>query len=415
MPFSLVTEAVLKEKDAMIRHFEESGSYSFPPCDEYRSANLVRERKGLMFAILIALTKEDERVVLRGFSGLAEGHHQVPGYVNPTYSINAFKVLEKESDEKVKDPLIDDEERRRRSKLYAERFADLHLFTDIDGNTFTLKDVQGTRMSTGSGDCAGIKVLNHAMRKGYKILGFTEFYYGPDTKERKKGLCYEPCETRCRKIIKRMLGLDFVYVDEDIAVINKDSGLLSAPGKGIEKLDSASERLKKIFPDLPVSPFVHRLDMDTSGIMVLAMNREAHRTLSMDFERRNIHKEYEALLEGRVEEEEGIIDAPMRLDVDNRPYQIIDYENGKRAITRFKVLSYQWKDKILTTRVLFSPETGRTHQLRLHSAFIGHPILSDRLYGHYIENERLMLHALRITITHPRTKKEMIFSEPAPF
>ena len=149
--------------------------------------------------------------------------------------------------------------------------------------------------------------------------------------------------------------------------------------------------------------------------MVLAMNREAHRTLSMDFERRNIHKEYEALLEGRVEEEEGIIDAPMRLDVDNRPYQIIDYENGKRAITRFKVLSYQWKDKILTTRVLFSPETGRTHQLRLHSAFIGHPILSDRLYGHYIENERLMLHALRITITHPRTKKKMTFSEPAPF
>ena len=109
--------------------------------------------------------------------------------------VNAFKALEKESDEKVKDPLIDDEERRRRSKLYAERFADLHLFTDIDGNTFTLKDVQGTRMSTGSGDCAGIKVLNHAMRKGYKILGFTEFYYGPDTKERKKGLCYEPCET----------------------------------------------------------------------------------------------------------------------------------------------------------------------------------------------------------------------------
>ena len=212
-----------------------------------------------------------------------------------------------------------------------------------------------------------------------------------------------------------MFGLDFVYVDEDIAVINKDSGLLSAPGKGIEKLDSASERLKKIFPGHPVSPFVHRLVMAISGIMVFAMNREAHRTLSMDFERRNIHKEYEALLEGRVEEEEGIIDAPMRLDVDNRPYQIIDYENGKRAITRFKVLSYQWKDKILTTRVLFSPETGRTHQLRLHSAFIGHPILSDRLYGHYIENERLMLHALRITITHPRTKKEMTFSEPAPF
>ena len=415
MPFTLITEEVLKEKDAMIRHFEESGSYSYPPSNEYKSSELMKERKSLMFSILIALTKEGERVVLRGFSGLAESRHQVPGYVNPTYSINAFKALEKESDEAVKDATIDEDERRRRSRIYAEKFADLHIFTDINGKAFTLKDIQKERMSTGSGDCAGIKVLNHAMRKGYKILGFTEFYYGKDTKERKKGECYPPCEERCRKIIKRMLGLDFLYVDEDIAVINKDSGLLSAPGKGIEKLDSASERLKKIFPGLPVSPFVHRLDMDTSGVMVLAMNKEAHRTLSMDFEKRNIKKEYEALLEGRLDEKEGLIDAPMRLDVDNRPYQIIDFEQGKRAVTHFKTLRYEWKDGFLTTRVLFFPETGRTHQLRVHSAYIGHPILSDRLYGHYIENERLMLHAKSITITHPRTKEEMTISEPAPF
>ena len=415
MPFSLVTEEVLKEKDDMIRHFEESGSYSFPPSEKFKSRNLFHERKGLMFAILIAETKEGEKITLRGYSGLAEGCHKVPGYVNPTYSINSFKALEEESDRMVKDPSISEEERKRRSSFYAEKFADLHVFTDINGNEFTLKDVKEGRMGTGSGDCAGIKVLNHAMRKGYKILGFTEFYYGLDTKERRCGECYEPCRERCEKIIKRMLTLDFIYLDEDIAVINKDSGLLSAPGKGIEKLDSASERLKKIFPRVPVSPFVHRLDMDTSGIMVLALNREAHRTLSMDFERRNARKEYEALLEGRIEQKEGVIDAPMRLDVDNRPYQITDFELGKKAVTGYSVLSYEWKDGILCSRVRFFPQTGRTHQLRVHSAYIGHPILSDRLYGHYIENERLMLHAAKITITHPRTKEVISFSAPVPF
>ena len=270
-------------------------------------------------------------------------------------------------------------------------------------------------MSTGSGDCAGIKVLNHAMKKGYKILGFAEFYYGPDTKERRMGMLYEPCRDRCELIIKRMLGLDFIYVDEDIAIINKPSGLLSAPGKGIEKLDSASERFKKIFPYTHVSPFVHRLDMDTSGLLILAMTKESHRTLSMDFEKRNVRKEYEALLVGRVEKEEGIIDAPMRLDVDNRPYQIVDFENGKSARTRYEVLGYEWHHDTLCTRVRFYPETGRTHQLRVHSAYIGHPILSDRLYGKYIDGVRLMLHASKITFTHPGTREEVSFESEAPF
>lgn len=415
MPFSLVTEDVLKEKDKMLAHFRESGSYSYPPLKEYRSENLLKERKGLMFAILIAETKEGERVVIKGFSGLAESHHQVPGYVNPTYSINAFKALEKECDESVKEDGISESERRRRSSLYSDRFADLHIFTDINGDTFTLRDVESGRMPTGSGDCAGIKVLNHAMRKGYKILGFTEFYYGPETTKRKCGECYSPCEERCRKIIKRMLGLDFIYLDEHIAVINKDSGLLSAPGKGIEKLDSASERLKKIFPRTPQSPFVHRLDMDTSGLLILALTREDHRKLSMDFERRNVKKEYEALLEGRLENREGRIEAPMRLDIDNRPYQIIDFKDGKNAITDYKVLSYEWKDGLLCSRVRFYPLTGRTHQLRVHAAYISHPILSDRLYGHLIEGERLMLHAARITFTHPATGEEMSIEEEAPF
>ena len=135
----------------------------------------------------------------------------------------------------------------------------------------------------------------------------------------------------------------------------------------------------------------------------------------MDFERRNVKKEYEALLEGRLENREGRIEAPMRLDIDNRPYQIIDFKDGKNAITDYKVLSYEWKDGILCSRVRFYPLTGRTHQLRVHAAYISHPILSDRLYGHLIEGERLMLHAARITFTHPATGEEMSVEEKAPF
>ena len=128
-----------------------------------------------------------------------------------------------------------------------------------------------------------------------------------------------------------------------------------------------------------------------------------------------IEKEYEALLVGKMENKEGVIDAPMRLDVDNRPYQIIDFERGKRAVTAYKLLDYEWKEGVLLSRVRFFPETGRTHQLRVHSSYIGHPILSDRLYGTYIEGVRLMLHASKITFTHPRSKKTMIISSEAPF
>lgn len=417
MPFCLFTEEVKEIINSTISYFESTNSYSFPPSDEFKTENLLKdERKGLMFSILVAKTKENKKVILRGFSGLAEGRHKVPGYVNPTYSVNEFLELEKESDKAVKDPTIDSTERRKRSKYYAKKFEELHVFRDIDNNEFRLSDLkEGGGFCQGTGDCAGIKVLNSAMRKGYQIMGFGEFYFGPDKSGMTKGTLVPPCKERCELIIKRMLKLDFIYLDEDIAIINKPSGLLSAPGKGPDKLDSASERLKKIFPFVPVSPFVHRLDMDTSGLLILALNKEAHRTLSMAFERREVKKEYEALLVGKLDNNSGIIDAPMRLDVDNRPYQIIDYKDGKKALTEYEVLDIEWKNGVLCSRVRFKPLTGRTHQLRVHSAFIGHPILSDRLYGEYIENTRLALHASKIAFTHPRTKEEMVIESKPPF
>ena len=165
-----------------------------------------------------------------------------------------------------------------------------------------------------------------------------------------------------------MLGLDYLYADEDIAVIDKKEGMLSVPGRGEEKKDSAAYRFHTLFPRSPAECTCHRLDMDTSGLLVLAFTKEAKRTLSMAFENREVKKEYEALLEGVITEDEGIIDIPIRLDIENRPYQIRDDERGKKAVTLWKRLGVEVIDGRKYTRVRFYPQTGRTHQLRVHSS-----------------------------------------------
>ena len=208
-----------------------------------------------------------------------------------------------------------------------------------------------------------------------------------------------------------MLGLRFIYADGCIAVADKQAGMLSVPGKGDDKLDSVSYRFHRLFPSSPEQCFTHRLDMDTSGLLVLAFSREAHRSVSMQFEARTVRKEYEALLEGTLEEDEGLIDAPMRLDPERRPLQVVDHIQGRKAITRWRKLEAYGN----CTRVRFYPETGRTHQLRVHSAYIGHPILGDRLYGTRAPGERLCLHAKTLGFTHPVTGNEMSFSSTTPF
>ncbi len=423
MPFYLKNEETEEEYKKMMDHFRSTSSYSFPESTQFPISDIFNAKKGMMFAILTGRTKSNQKVVLRGFSGQAFAHHRVPGYVPPCYSEKAWEEITS-----CYDPMIKElgqrmeegdeaagKERKRLSKEASEKIRDLHLFYDADGKTFTLEEI-GEKMPTGSGDCAGTKVINYAMKKGYRISGFVEFYLGADTNERKNGQFYPPCKTRCEKIISRMLKLDFLYLDEDIAVINKPSGLLSVPGKGEDKKDCVSERFKQILSDPIDNPFVHRLDMDTSGIIVLARTKQAQRTLAMAFESRSVKKEYEALLVGQVEKEEGTIDLPIRLDVERRPYQIVDMERGKRAVTEFKKLGYTMVDGTLCSRMRFFPHTGRTHQIRVHAAYgLGHAIYSDRLYGNQIEGKRLMLHASRLEINHPSTGEKMVFNCPAPF
>lgn len=422
MPFTLVTEEIVAEKDEFIREIEESGSYSFPPSEEYPLADLTDGKKGMMFALLVARTSTGEKKILRGFSGLAKGRCTIPGYVPPCYSANEFTRIAESYDKTIKDlgkRILEgedlSEERRKTTHEALARLNELYSFTDIDSNRFGLDEI-GKDLPTGTGDCAGIKVLNQAFRKGWQVEGFVEFYYGKDTAERKSGEIYPPCRSRCEKLIERMLKLSFVYVCDDFAIVDKPAGLLSVPGRGEDKADCVSARFHRLFPSSPEQCFVHRLDMDTSGLLVLARNRQSHRKLSMAFEDRLVRKEYEALLEGRLETTEGTIDLPIRSDPCNRPYQVVDIQNGKRSVTGYKVLGFTTIDGVLCTRVRFFPETGRTHQIRVHSAYgLGHPIKGDRLYGSRKEGERLLLHAALLSFPHPSTGETMTFTSEVPF
>ena len=402
MEFFLETERAIEAAREMASAMISTGSYSFPPSDKHKLSSI---NKNTMFGIIICRDISGNEKILRSFSGALDGEYKVPGYVNPCFSVTEFRRIEAEYS-----PLIHSAEGDRQRELSREclkRINDLYAFSAWDGRTIGLPE----KAPTGTGDCAGLKLINTALRKKLEIKGLAEFMIVEDGSIR----TFPPCEERCSLLLPRMLGLDIIYADGSIAVINKEAGMLSVPGKGEEKLDSASYRFHRLFPSSPEQCFVHRLDMDTSGLLVMAFTKDAHRKLSMAFESREVRKEYEALLEGVIKEESGTIDLPMRLDVDNRPYQIVDMEHGKRAVTRWKRLGITVKDGRKLTRVRFYPETGRTHQLRVHSAAIGHPIAGDRLYGERHEGERLMLHAARIEFIHPATGKAVSFSSAPPF
>ena len=208
--------------------------------------------------------------------------------------------------------------------------------------------------------------------------------------------------------------LTVIYSDDFIVVVEKVSGFLSVPGRGEHNLDSVSWRVKNMFEGCIEQPSVHRLDMDTSGLLVLALTKEAHRNLSIQFQNRETDKTYEALLEGHIDTEEGTIELPFRLDVDNRPHQIFDPEHGKMGTTHWKKLG----EEGATTRIEFHPITGRTHQLRVHSAHslgLGVPIIGDPLYGNGDEPGKLKLHAKYLAFSHPETGERMSFNSKVPF
>jgi len=284
----------------------------------------------------------------------------------------------------------------------------------------------------GTGDCAGPKLVHFAHQHQLKPIAMAEFWWGksPAAGVRHHGQFYPACRGKCHPILPFMLrGLsveaepDFkqhvaadepqvIYEDDCLLVINKPAGLMSIPGKHVK--DSVYSRLRIRYPEHPDLKLVHRLDMATSGLLLVAKNLRSNKFLQRQFIQRHIEKRYEAILEKRLpaDQQSGDIDLPLRVDFNDRPRQLVCYDDGKTAKTHWQVIGLD----ATTTRVYFYPHTGRTHQLRVHASHrdgLNAAIIGDALYGH--DGERLMLHAQRLCFTHPISRERMQFEAPTPF
>ncbi|MTI14349.1 pseudouridine synthase [Sansalvadorimonas verongulae] len=207
--------------------------------------------------------------------------------------------------------------------------------------------------------------------------------------------------------------VDILFADDTCLLVNKPSGLLSVPGRHPANRDCVISRLQETYPDAQI---VHRLDMDTSGVMVIARGKESHRHLSRQFQERETEKKYCAVVAGLVEEDSGVIELPLRCDWPNRPKQMVDFEQGKPALTNYEVL--ERCPEANTSRLKLTPVTGRSHQLRVHCTELGHPILGCRFYGSaesIAAAPRLNLHASYLRVKHPVTGDALIGQSEPPF
>lgn len=286
------------------------------------------------------------------------------------------------------------------------------------------------RPRAGSGECAAPKLFQYAFLHQLEPIALAEFWWGqsPKTEVRLHGQFYPACRGKCEPILGHMLQgipieanpmlenpaegkeLSIVWEDEYLVIVNKPEEFLSVPGINIS--DSVLTRLKLKYPEASGPMVVHRLDMSTSGILIAAKDITTYKTMQRQFMQRKVEKRYCALLNGDIAGDEGMIQLPIRVDLDDRPRQMVCYEHGKPAQTRWKVL----EKSAGKTRIAFYPITGRTHQLRVHAAHpdgLGTPIVGDDLYGN--RADRLHLHAESITFYHPKSNERMTFEIPAPF
>lgn len=333
------------------------------------------------------------------------------------------------------------EERQRRSQALQmaifERFRLLNANGEIRNLCEIFAPTKQQVPPAGAGECAAPKMLQYAFANGLKPLAMAEFWQGrsPRGEVRHDGEFYPSCNSKCKPILMYMMqGLnvepnpltqivpdepEILYEDGDVMAINKPCGMLSVEGKsGVISVERwYEEHFGKA--DHPI--IVHRLDQSTSGILLLAKNKEAHKALQEQFIKHSIVKRYTAIVEGSVASQSGMIDLPIKLDYDNRPRQMVA-SDGKQAITRYQIVGYDQERN--ATRIHFFPQTGRTHQLRLHAAHskgLNAPIIGDDIYGssHHADcstsNRRLCLHADKITFRHPATNEEMTIECSANF
>ena len=330
--------------------------------------------------------------------------------------------------------------RKLKSCAVQNRLFDNYQFLNIQGQRKSLLPIFANtpleRPPGGAGDCAAPKLLQHAFSRGYQPIAMAEFWWGksPLTEMRRHNLYYPACRGKCQPILEHMLegmnvganpletvseshatakDLETLYEDEYFLVLNKPEEMLSVPGRILS--DSVYTEIQKRYPNATGPLLVHRLDMSTSGILLVAKDKDIHKELSAQFIDRSVKKRYTALLEGRLlpsQGSKGTIVLPLTSDYINRPMQKVDVLNGKSAQTNWELLDVN-NDR---TRVCLSPVTGRTHQLRVHTAHaqgLNVPIVGDDIYGQ--RAERLCLHASYLEFTHPVTNGRMSFSSDAPF
>lgn len=379
-------------------------------------------RQGKMFGVLV-----HENGTLAAFSAMLDGSYHHEGFVPPVYEMTAPPVGTSKTESQ---------------RLQRLLFANYRLLNGL-GETKNLLEIFANEKPivppeewfanelskenlppSGAGECCAPKLLQHALLHSLKPIAMAEFWIGAPSKTevRQEGVFYPPCSGKCVPILRHMLQgiaveptpseqrslalceqIEVLYEDTCLMVVNKPAGLLSVPGKNDEPSVESYLGAKA----------VHRLDQDTSGLLVLAKTPEVYKTLQAYFQRRDILKRYEALLRpndlsSRIyHQSEGEISLPLLPNPYDRPRQMVDREHGKPAITRFVVRERREDGTVL---VDFYPLTGRTHQLRVHAAHpdgLNAPIVGDRLYGQ--AGDRLMLHAAEIRFQHPVSNKEMHF------
>jgi tRNA pseudouridine32 synthase / 23S rRNA pseudouridine746 synthase len=322
------------------------------------------------------------------------------------------------------------QQRKIRSRQLQAQMHDAYRLMNFLGTSSSLRALMPAGMPTGTGDCCAPKLLHYAASHQLNPIAMAEFWWGvvsaplnhQGNKEKKvQGEFYGACAERCQPLMGFMLAglssqhsqleLPIIYEDEYLIAVDKPGGLLSVPGRTIDLQDSVLTRLRELYPE--IYP-VHRLDRDTSGILLLARDKLTYRHLSQQFAARQTHKVYEAILGGRIAIEQGSIDLPLWGDPVDRPRQKVDFNLGKPSLTKFQVLA-QINDY---TRIELMPVTGRSHQLRVHTADpqgLGVCILGDRLYGCHAAVERLHLHARELSFIHPHTLQRILLQTHCPF
>ena len=393
----------------------------------------INPTEGKMFGVMVVQEGDSRLAFLAAYSGLLEGRNDWDYFVPPVFDAQQpdgyFKTRERE--------IMQSEAHRQMSQDLQLWLFRQYRMLNARGQVRDLVEIwqdyhPSPRIRSkyplppgGTGDCCAPKLLQYAYQHGLKPVCMAEFWWGssPKSEVRHHGEFYPACRGKCKPVLTWMLqGLDvdpdpekarlprlhvqIVYEDEALAVVNKPAGMLSVPGRR-ERYSVAVWAQRRWEGAI----LVHRLDMWTSGLLLVAKTMEAYHHLQRQFEEHTVKKKYLALVEGAPAVEHGVIDLPLSSDPINHPRQVVDYEHGKRAITEYRVLTRG--DMSL---LALWPHTGRTHQLRMHCAHpdgLGCPIVGDELYGH--KSDRLYLQAQAIAFAHPVTGKRMHFELPESF